>query len=305
MNINENHSILKNGFANNENVIKLEGENLKHLQKVLLMMLKDFDKIAKTNNIKYSLSGGSVLGALRHGGFIPWDDDIDINVTRKDYEKIRKVFKNYKGDKYTLCTPEDTHDHGISLPQIKLKNTVFQSYNELAKEKDSCGICIDIFVMENTFDNKVLRYLHGIVNLAFGYMLTCRKTYEDIENIKQYVDKGKAFKAFQKKARIGRLLKWIKLDTITKLTVKCYKLCRNDSSKFISIPTGRAHYFKEMCTRDELCDLKTTMFDGIKTYIPERADDYMRRLYGDDYMTPPPESNREQHPLMSLDFGIY
>ena len=60
-----------------------------------------------------------------------------------------------------------------------------------------------------------------------------------------------------------------------------------------------------MCTRDELCDLKTTMFDGIKTYIPERADDYMRRLYGDDYMTPPPESNREQHPLMSLDFGIY
>ena len=202
MNINENHSILKNGFANNENVIKLEGENLKHLQKVLLMMLKDFDKIAKTNNIKYSLSGGSVLGALRHGGFIPWDDDIDINVTRKDYEKIRKVFKNYKGDKYTLCTPEDTHDHGISLPQIKLKNTVFQSYNELAKEKDSCGICIDIFVMENTFDNKVLRYLHGIVNLAFGYMLTCRKTYEDIENIKQYVDKGKAFKAFQKKARI-------------------------------------------------------------------------------------------------------
>lgn len=305
MDINKNHTILKSGFSNNKDVIMLEGENLKHLQQVLLMMLKDFDKIAHRNNIIYSLSGGSVLGGLRHGGFIPWDDDIDINVTRNDYEKLRKIFKRYRGDKYVLCTPEDTPNHGISLPQLKLKGTVFQSYNELAKEKESCGICIDIFILENTYNNKALRYIHGIIDLILGYVLTCRKTYEDIKSIEKYVDKGTAFKAFQKKAKIGRLFKWIKLDTITQLTVKCYKLCKNDSSRFVTIPTGRAHYFDEMCSREELCDLKEIKFEGVNTFIPIESDHYMKRLYGDDYMIPPLESEREQHPLMALDFGKY
>ena len=95
----DRRNILKKGFDSNDKVIKLHDDDLKKMQRILLMMLKDFDAIAKKYGIEYTLSGGSVIGALRHQGFIPWDDDIDINVTRENFEKIKKAFRSYRGNK--------------------------------------------------------------------------------------------------------------------------------------------------------------------------------------------------------------
>ena len=77
------------------------------LQKMLLEMITDISEICEDNNIKWSLSGGSVLGAVRHHGFIPWDDDMDINITRAEFEKFRKVFPGRFSDKYSLILPGD------------------------------------------------------------------------------------------------------------------------------------------------------------------------------------------------------
>ena len=303
--IKDSRNVLKTGFDSNDEVIKLHDEELKHMQRVLLMMLKDFDLIAKKYGIEYTLSGGSVIGALRHNGFIPWDDDIDINVTRANYEKLKKAYSKYKGQKYSLYVPEESPGHGMSLPQIKLNDTVYKSFIELSKADKDCGICLDIFVIENTYNNPLLRRLHGIGAFAFGYLLTCLKTYRDMEYLRPYLNDKKTYKAFNRKAKIGRLFSFIKTDTAVRWTIKWFSRCKDNDSKYVTIPSGRGHFFREMCLREEITIPKSVRFENILSYIPTGADAYMKRLYGDDYMTPPPIDKRESHPIMKLDFGKY
>ena len=302
----DSRSVLKNGFNNSEGVIFLSGDEIEHTKDVLRMMLKDFNKMARAFDINYSLGGGSALGAIRHGGIIPWDDDIDINISRKDFNKLMQVFDMYKGDKYQLYAPELGEGHGLGCAQIKLKGTVYRSFNELSKKAEDSGVCIDLFVIENTFNNPVLRKLHGYICLGFGYFLTCRKTYQDMRYIKKYVDKSSdAYKMFKKKAIIGSFLRWVSLDKLAKFTVKIYALCKNNNSKYVTVPTGRKHYFGEMYKREILCDTTDAEFDGIKAKVSANSDEYLTQLYGDDYMAIPDSVKIEQHPLMELDFGKY
>lgn len=292
--------VLKMGF-DKDKVIYVKGETLKKLQKIILDMLKDFIKTCKDNDIGYSLSGGSILGAVRHHGFIPWDDDVDINISRKDFEKLKKVFGRTLSKKYNLYAPEISRGHGMSLAQIKKKGTVYRSFNEL--DKEDCGITMDLFVVENCPDNAFLRKLHGCLCLIIGYMLTCRKTYEDIDQIREYVEEGPALDTFNKKAKRGSLLKWIPLDTLTRATQKVYSMCHNDHSRYVTIPSGRKHYFGEMQKRENLLKTKEVPFEDIKANIPEDPVPYLLSLYGPDYMQVPPPEKREQHPLMALDLG--
>ena len=92
------HQLMKTGFSEDGKVVRL-ADTLKRLQNVELDMLKDIIEVADRNCVNYSLSGGSVLGAVRHKGFIPWDDDIDINMPRKDFERFKHVFEK-KGGQY-------------------------------------------------------------------------------------------------------------------------------------------------------------------------------------------------------------
>ncbi len=292
----------KTGFSENK-TIEMTPETLAQLKSTLLAMLKDFDKAALEHDIAYTLSGGSVLGALRHGGFIPWDDDLDINITRQNYNKLRRLFPQILGDDYILCTPEETPEHGMICAQIKKKGTIYRSFNELTKPDEICGICLDLFVVENTFDQPLLRKLQGLLCLAAGYLVTCRKTYHDLPVLEAYLKDGSAGqKGIRKKAAIGRLFSWISLDRITRWGSRVYALCKNDNSVYVTIPSGRGHFFKEMHKRTTLADRRKCKFEDCMTWVPKKAEDYCRKLYGNDFMTPPPLAKRESHPIMELRF---
>lgn len=300
----DSHQLFKMGFENIEGVSKLTDEELKKLQSFLLGMLKDFIVVADKYNLKYSLGGGSVLGAVRHNGFIPWDDDIDINMPRADYIKFERIFDKELSDKYILCAPSTGNNHGMSSIQIKRKGTIYKSFNELSKSEEQCGIYIDIFVIENVYNYKIIRLVQGVLSLGFGYLLTCRKTLYDLPLLKPYIAKNKELKnAFYKKARIGRMTSFINLDRMTRLTDKIYSICKNDNSMYVTFPSGRKHFFGEMTKREELTTYIKADFDGVMVNIPKEYDSYMRRLYGTNYMELPPTSKREQHPLMKLNFG--
>ena len=94
-----------------------DGSELRTYQLELLKMLIDFDEICRSLNIKYWLSSGTLLGAVRHGGFIPWDDDVDVDMTRDDYKKLVKSFK--ETDKYALQTSQN--DPYYFWPYAKLR----------------------------------------------------------------------------------------------------------------------------------------------------------------------------------------
>ncbi|RHB40487.1 LicD family protein [Enterocloster aldenensis] len=296
------HQLFKIEFFKNESVITLTDSQLKHLQLIELEIVQDFIAVVKKYNLTYTLGGGSVLGAIRHKGFIPWDDDIDINMPRKSFDFFINVFEQEMGEKYELWAPELGNGHGMSSVQIKKKGTIYQSFNELSKKNN--GIYIDIFILENVPDNKIMRYLHGMLCLAFGYLLTCRKTYEDLHYLEPYFRNNNVLeKAFMKKARLGKVVSWISLDSLAKWTVGVYSLCKNNNTKLVSFPSGRRHYFGEIGLRSDMVSTIQVLFENIEVNIPLGYKAYMERLYGKTYMEIPPLETREQHPLLSLDFG--
>ena len=292
----------KMGFSGAEGVIVPDEATLKKLQHVLRDMLKDFQRVAAKEHIVYTMSGGSVLGSIRHQGFIPWDDDVDINIPRKDFEKLKAVFDDCLGDKYELCTPERTPGHGMALVQMKKKGTVCRSYNELSKENP--GIAIDFFILENVFDSPVLKVLQGGACLAAGYLLSCRKTWHDMPYLEPYFDSAPGLREmFSGKARVGSLIRWIPLDLLARLTHSVYTMCRDPHTKYVAIPSGRKHFFGECYLRKDACRRFPGDFEGLKVPIPVGYKAYMEVLYGPDYMVVPPPEKREVHPLMELDFG--
>ena len=114
----------------------MENKNLRKAQLIMFNLLKELDKVCKKNNINYWLDSGTLLGAVRHKGFIPWDDDIDICMLEKDYKKFLKIAKKELSENVFLQT-EETDKNYIWFPYAKLRdrNSVFieegQKQNEL------------------------------------------------------------------------------------------------------------------------------------------------------------------------------
>lgn len=137
------------------------------VQMVLLSMLKDIDKVCQKHNIPYWLTGGSALGAVRHQGFIPWDDDADIGMMRKDYERFLKVAHEL-GDKYVTQSFETHKDYNVLVPPMKVrrKDTYCEEYNFLLKNKckDSDGLFIDIFIVDYVSEYKCKDFIWRIRN---------------------------------------------------------------------------------------------------------------------------------------------
>ena len=292
----------KTKFRDVPGTFRLNEKQSKMLQETLLSILKDLIKVFEKEGISYTLSGGSALGAIRHKGFIPWDDDIDINMPRKDFEHLKQVFDKELSDKYVLCAPEFGDNHGLSLVQIKKKGTVYKSFNELKKK--NTGIYVDVFILENTYDNWFKRLLHGFVCLAIGFALTCRKTAEDWDELEKYLGSNKELKrAFEKKYRIGRLIRWWPLDDVAKTTKFWYSYCNFQESGFVCIPSGRKHFFGEMYRREDMCESVDSVFEGVDVKIPKGVDKYMKVLYGNDYMNIPAPEEREIHSLVALEFN--
>ena len=291
----------KQGFSRSPLVHRLSEEELETLKWLLVDAYDEFDRTARKYGIFYTLSGGTVLGSVRHQGFIPWDDDIDLMMPRKDFNKLKTVFDKELGEKFTLSAPELGDGHGMTVCQIKRRGTVLRSYNEVSKT--DAGVPLDIFVLENTFDMPLLRMLHGIACLAAGYLISVRKAFCDFPYLEPYfAGNDELRKSYVRKARLGKLVSFLTLDQLSGMAYRVYSLCRNDDSRYVTIPSGRKHFFGELYLRSDACRAEEAYFEGRKVPIPCGYKTYLRRLYGDNYMQLPPETDREQHPMIEISF---
>lgn len=276
--------------------VTLSHEQLLALQQTLLEILGDIADVCSRHGITFVLGGGSCLGAVREHAFIPWDDDIDINMPRADYEKFVPVFREEMGDRYWVHTPQDTENYGLLLSRVLRKGTSVKTREDF--QNPECGAFVDIFVIENTFNSRILRGVHGLGCMAFGFLVSCRKFRRDrreLTELARATGDRHLQRVFRTKILIGTLIAWRSLDGLVRHGDRWNALCRDGSSRLVSIPTGRRLFWGELYRREQVC--RTVWFPyGKRSFpCPEDYQGYLARLYGQDYMTPPPEADRESH----------
>lgn len=140
--------------------IELTLLQLRQMQLIQLEMLVEVDRICRKNEIKYSLDGGTLLGAVRHKGFIPWDDDIDVIMVRNEYERFFKACKNdLDSERFFLQDYRTDPNYRLGYARIRRNGTVYlRSGHEHMNYRT--GVFIDIFILDNVPDSAILRILH-------------------------------------------------------------------------------------------------------------------------------------------------
>lgn len=288
---NTNKTMLK---LTNDELVELTEKDIKAIQQVLVDIIKDLDNIFKTNNLRYYLGGGSALGAIRHQGFIPWDEDLDINMPRKDCEKLVEIFKNNKeiNEKYYLCENSYDNEFDVNYLRIKLKGTSFKEY--LYKDYSKDGVFIDIFPVENMYNNPILRKFHGLLVTINLFICSTVRIYEKKEKYLKFKGDKKYTKTIKIKAFIGKLLSFFSLNKWLRISKKIMSSCKNENSKYISVPTGKRHFFGEMYERKDIFPVKYKKFENIELPVANKNEKYMEKMFG-DYMKIPKPEDREKH----------
>lgn len=276
----------------------LPEESLCELQEILRMMMDDVIAVCGKYHLQYALIGGSAIGALRSGGIIPWDDDIDLAMPRADFEKFARIVRRHYGDRYTVLHPRDRDNEGRLIPKLRLKGTEYRTFLEWDLKES--GICIDIFLLENIPDNPVLRKMHGTICSAFGFALSCRRLFRGRKHYRK-LDRSRIFPL---KCALGALLSFASIEQWTRWTDFWYSACRNRRSRDVSCPTDSYHYFGEIYPRSMTEDLVEVPFDGRKALVFREADPYLRGRYG-DYMQVPEEAEQSRSWYLAYDPGIY
>ncbi len=278
--------------------VNLDENMLKKLQSILLEILDDVVEVCEENNICWFLGGGSALGAMRHRGFIPWDDDVDINMPRIDFDRFIPLFKEKFGDKYWVHTPQDTKNYALSIAKIRKKGTIMRGRDDF--HSNECGIGVDIFIIENTYNFLPFRFLHGVFCLTMGYLLSCRKFFRDRKEMLQLAKLAPTAKnTIKMKIVIGAVISLFSVDTWCRWTDNVNSLCKNNNSKFVTGCAGRLHYFGEMYPRKDFFTTKKQNFAGRRFNVPVNVDTYLTHCYG-NWKEIPDEDKKEKHLLFEI-----
>lgn len=285
---------------NNEKLI-MNTKDLRRLQLIELEMLLELDRICRENDIEYFLSAGTVLGAVRHKGFIPWDDDLDVRMFRSEYDKFCKICETeLNTEKFFLQNDKTDKEYRWGYAKIRRKGT---EYIRAGQEAIKCfsGVSIDVFVIDHVPDNYVLKIFYHVLRRG------CIKTLwsvigvtEEPNIFKRVLYKG--LKHVNKNIPLA-IIEWIGNWSIGKETeyVCCTAFYRKDdfgtlNDKYMKFKfrDTKAKWFKDKIEME---------FEGFLFYICKDYDSYLSYKYG-DYWKFPPESKRYMHPPKKYSFDV-
>lgn len=268
--------------------MELSSAQIEEYKRVLVQTLVAFDTFCKENNITYYGCGGTAIGAVRHKGIIPWDDDIDVCMTRENYDRFLSIKGKLEGSKYKVI---DSSEKGYYLPFAKFidANTTLWEFEE---KKCLIGVFIDIFPLNHVCGNKAF-----IIPFRRKYMATCVRYARGFDDnfCKSSLNKLKS-------KNIKQIIYWIMNVSYYKPFHFYYrwklenmeKVIRNGKGDYLinfysSYPVERelfpAEWFKYQVTFP---------FEYTTIPLPNGYDNMLKQLYG-DYLTPPPVEKRITH----------
>lgn len=273
----------------------ISNKDLRKAQLLMLKILKEVHKICEENNIKYFLSDGTLIGAIRHQGFIPWDDDLDIGMLREDYEKFCKIAPQILSENFILQNFQTDKGYGLQFGKVILKNTVWIEKVAKNTNRQWSGIYIDIFPYDNITENKKMQklinrlyiFIQGLILIKFKYI-----------NISNYESMAKKLKY---------VLKKIYLCTISKKLLIYIRdsICKRYLNKSKTLVTKYGgNFYKNQNPYNFYKDLTLQNFEDTSFYIPKNYDKILKNLYG-NYMDIPPIEKQRQHGIEYFDFGNY
>ncbi len=257
----------------------MEEAILRQLQNELLEMLLEVDRICRKFEIPYQLFSGTLLGAVRHRDFIPWDDDLDIIMKRSDYEKFLLLAEQeLNTDKYFLQKEFSQH-WPMFFSKLRKNNTAFIERYIPKDEKTHLGIYIDIFAWDNLSDHPFQRarqFLASKIVIADALRQRGYLTGNPLKKVSMWLSQ------FFNREKLLELIRNKRAD---------------DSSRAHTFLAAGKKYKASTFPKIWLTELTEKEFAGHYFPVSEHADDMLRTLYGDDYMTPTGEKIRvrKQH----------
>lgn len=270
----------------------LEDNLLESIHRVSLYLLLEFDRVCRENNLTYFLDSGTALGAVRHGGFIPWDDDIDVGMPRKDYEVFLRIGQDLFPKDIFIQTPQTDSTYKRYSAKLRLEGTHFPDSEGAPCKHD--GFFIDIFPFDNVPGNPLLaRWYVSFSRVVFWIIRTWRSKKQSPSLF---------YRSFQSIVK-----RWSEAR-ITRISDYYLRFC----TKYQDNKTGKVTSFFWRMTQnktyvfdvDKLLPTKEIMFEGHSVKIMKSPDYYLTKMYG-DYMTLPPEDKRHYHCKGIIDFGKY
>lgn len=263
---------------------------LRLIQQKELKMLKVFHDICEEHGFVYYAIGGTLLGAVRHQGFIPWDDDIDVGMPREDYEKFKALC-----DKAVLPYPyrcvHEKNDVSYTKAFAKIQDVstrILMKDSAIAKEE---SLWIDIFPLDGLPANKLKQIYH-----KFRYLYT--RMMVQLSQFNYIVNQSKENRPIHEKviialAKIFRVEKWLSYEKRQKKYIDTIKKYSVDE-KYMGNYTG-AYKLKELVPSSYFKEAKSLLFEDMYIKVPNQYENYLTAIYGANYMQLPPKEQQKQH----------
>lgn len=253
--------------------------NSDELRTIQISILEAVSEFCESNDIKYWIDNGTLLGAIRHKGYIPWDDDIDIGMLREDYDKFSKLF-NSCNNKYRFLCLENTPDFYLSHGKVCDTDTKLYEPDENGIE---LFVNIDIFVYDNApDDDSLVKKMYDCRDkLRNRYIIKNEKIINDKKSIKTYL----------------KIIRRFVYKMLYKENNEIFKMIENSKS-YASIETRRVgnftSYTRMACEKSVFRESILVEFEGKMYKAPIGYDEWLKSFYG-DYMKLPPEEKRVSH----------
>lgn len=276
----------------------LSTEEISELHQCLLECLKDIMEVCDKYSIKPMVGGGSAIGLVRHDGFIPWDDDLDMMISREDYNKLLEVFDKELGDRYYLLAPGREQGASCYLARILRKGTTYVNMLNAGAKYPNC-IYIDLTPIDYASNNRVLRKIKGFFSNVLKFASYSVFWYKNQNPYMENYMNGDpdSRKYYKNRLLIGKCFSFFSAEKWFEIFDK---FIQGKKSNYMTIASGRKHYSGEMLDKNIFYPVKEGKFEGVKVYIPNDINAYLSNLYG-DYMEIPPEDKREKHLCVAFD----
>lgn len=279
---------------------RLNEDDFAIVHSALRRMLLDIADFCDKHDIAYVLVFGSCLGAIRHKGIIPWDDDVDLAMPRDALDRFVELFRDAMSDKYSLVVPGETRGYSRAVYKVRMRGTRLGNFED--DDGDNCGVGIDIFPLETIPGSFLGVLLHGSVSTVLRALAYCRRLYEWRKwHFLLTAGDSDATRSARRWIAMGRLLSFAPVEFWAKWWNSWNSILKGRRTGRVAFVSAVAPYFKNMYRYDDFFPPVTAEFEGREINVPARFDYHLRRCFGNDYMAIPEPDDRGAHLYLVFD----